>query len=427
MMSTGHNGMSRDEWLHAILRSGQVSRIAQHVALVIYHLSDPTTNMARLSTRDLEQITGWGRTAIRHHVDELDYFIRVQWGMGRAKAIFELQGVIAEAVKPLKMVREAATTVATNFDPATNNQQQTATKVATTVNGSNVVARQTATRTGFSEFVVSQTAINACGQPDGHNNRVNDVLVVSQTATNSKIGGGKGGDYFDSEILQKDSLSIVDAHTRARARKDDADFSPPPFIVHPDGSFSGTAFEKFTSIEMASFRSTYAFLQFPAEIVAADQYLAVAFAKDGVEFGSQARIARLHSYLNAQNRKASAEMEAAAGRMRAKDQIPAVDESCWFEDGRLMVANGFRDELLTTVGGDETRLRRTLDKAGIAVGIDLKGAVLKKAVRGHFARNLDWDQSNRQKNGPADTEVTETRAARLERLALAMERKEQIR
>ena len=51
------NGYTRDEFLHAILHSGQVTKIGQHLALVLYHLADTTTNVARLSLSDLERIT----------------------------------------------------------------------------------------------------------------------------------------------------------------------------------------------------------------------------------------------------------------------------------------------------------------------------------------------------------------------------------
>src|SRR5687767_10671730 len=90
------NGFTREEWLYAILYSGKVTRIGQHLALVIYHLADPEKNSVMLSARDLERITGWSRTAIIDHLAEIEVFIRVTWGAGRAKSLFELQGIIAE-------------------------------------------------------------------------------------------------------------------------------------------------------------------------------------------------------------------------------------------------------------------------------------------------------------------------------------------
>src|SRR5262249_25086516 len=110
------NLRTREQWIDAVLHSGRVSRIGQHLALVIYHLSDTSTNIAKLSARDLERITGWGRTAIIDHLNELHRlgeFLRVQWGQGRAKSVFELQGVIAEVMAAKKAEREAATTTVT--------------------------------------------------------------------------------------------------------------------------------------------------------------------------------------------------------------------------------------------------------------------------------------------------------------------------
>jgi hypothetical protein len=121
----GHNGITPQEWIHAVLNSGEVTRIGQHLALVLYHLSDSQTNIASLSARDLERITGWGRTAIIDHLSELEIFIRVTWGRGRGKSKFELQGVIASVVTKELSVREADTRttvrrIAVNLPPEIN-------------------------------------------------------------------------------------------------------------------------------------------------------------------------------------------------------------------------------------------------------------------------------------------------------------------
>jgi hypothetical protein len=108
--STGHdgrNGITLPEWIHAVLHSGEVTRIGQHLALVLYFLTDAETNVAKVSARDLEKITGWGRTAIIDHLSELEIFIRVTWGRGRAKSQFDLQGVIANVVSEEISGREA--------------------------------------------------------------------------------------------------------------------------------------------------------------------------------------------------------------------------------------------------------------------------------------------------------------------------------
>lgn len=358
----GHNGMTRDEWLNVILTSGEVTRIAQHIALVIYHLSDPTTNEAKVSARDLERITGWGRTAIIDHVSELEIFIRVRWGAGRAKARFELQGVIADAVKPLQEARQADTTADT--------------------------------RTAFNSYVreadttVDTTAdINSCVREADANtatNELNNVLV----STSRTQRGGKGG------RLELNSLRPPE-NAREREGVREVEGEAPAFIVHPDGSISLTAFEGFTATEVAGFRTTYAWLEFPAELIAADQRLAAEFERDGTTFGAQDRIGRLHRMLAENNREAGALVRVAQEKLRAKQSL--ADESCWFDEDRLMVANGFKSDLLELVGGSEQRLRINLDKAAASVPIDLRGPALRKVVRGQFARYADWQAQDERK------------------------------
>lgn len=372
----GHNGMTRDEWLYAILNSGEVTRISQHLALVIYHLADPATNTARLSARDLEKITGWGRTAIIEHLDELEIFVRVKWGQGRAKALFELQGVIAEAIKPLKSGRVTDATVATKTEfnscvhaPDTNSVRETDTPTAT-------------------------TEAEICGTPDGRNNGVH-FAVVSASRTQRQIWGDYRGVNLDSS--NPDSLS------QGVARDAVASETPPPFIIHPDGSFSGTAFEHFTAVEVAVFRSTYPFLDIPAELAAADQVLAVAFERENVEFGSRDRMARLHQYLNSMNRKASSLVQAAV--QAAKSKADGKDDQCWFDEHRIVVANGFRNDLLALVGGDEKRLELTLIKTAKDVPVTLRGVELRKAVHGHFARHADWDAKDERKTKAIENRV----------------------
>jgi hypothetical protein len=89
------NGMTREEFLRRVLYSGEITKLAQHIALVICLLAEKGS--ARASVRDLERITGWTRQAIRDHLGELDIFMKVTLGIGRAKSHFELQGAIEDA------------------------------------------------------------------------------------------------------------------------------------------------------------------------------------------------------------------------------------------------------------------------------------------------------------------------------------------
>lgn len=144
----GSNHLSRREFIERILNSGQVTRISQHLALVIFLLCEGS-NQAKLSVRDLERITGWGRTAIKDHLSELEVFMKVTFPGGRGKTLFELQGVIEDAIN--------AAIVAGSQIPVAGRQTDTtdvvAVQAATNLAGreadtSNVVARQTDTIVG---------------------------------------------------------------------------------------------------------------------------------------------------------------------------------------------------------------------------------------------------------------------------------------
>lgn len=95
----GHNAplLTRDEFLRQVLYSGQLTQIAQHIALVVFLVAEGK-NQLGMSLRELQKITGWDRRAIKDHLSELEVFMRVTLGVGRVKAIWELQGVIEDAL-----------------------------------------------------------------------------------------------------------------------------------------------------------------------------------------------------------------------------------------------------------------------------------------------------------------------------------------
>lgn len=395
-MLGGTNGYTRDEWLHAILYSGEVTRIGQHLALVIYHLADTATNIAEMSLRDLEKITGWNRQAIRDHVDEIDIFVRVTWGAGRAKSVFEMQGVIADAMDAIKAERDAntpadfvatsdTTTVATNF-VADQGDATVAATVATTVHGA------------------------VCGQPRSHNENDPGTVALSQVATNVNGGGTIGGGRKDQHPLLE-SLSQGSAREGAVATNAswEADATPPPYTIEADGSFAGQAFE-LSPIEFVGLQTSYNFLPMPAELIAADAVLAGEFAKSAKPLSPQEKRGRLHQYLAAMNRKASAQMSAMLAAARSKSERPD-DENCRFDGPKLIVANGFKAELLGKVNDDEVRLRKTLDKIGASVPIDLKGLALQKVVLGHFSRQIDWDNNDERKTVAVEKRTSATKPA----------------
>lgn len=111
-MSETPTTVTADEWLKAVLESGQVTRIGQHLALVVYAISKLNSEVAKLSSRDLERITGWGKSTIADHLSELEVFMSVTWGKGRAKHQFELQ------YQGVSFVREPDTTEISVRQPA---------------------------------------------------------------------------------------------------------------------------------------------------------------------------------------------------------------------------------------------------------------------------------------------------------------------
>lgn len=372
------NMRTREDWLRLVIHSGQVTRIGQHLALVIYHLADTETNIAKLSARDLERITGWGRTAIIKHLNELDEFIRVTWGLGRAKSIFELQGVIAEVMQQKKAERDAASkadeTGSVREDDATGDTTE-ATKEAATPS-----VHQTD----------AETATNGSVLPNGR-------LCVHETDTSvqkSPVGGTIGG--------EKDPNTQT--HTPRVA---------PDWMISEDGGFEGKVFE-LTGAEVGSLREVYQYLEFPADLVSTDQFFAKEFDRKGVSPSTQDRLAGLHMYLAKQNRN-TRELRLKLGMIEGKGErkpaVPVAPEeppSCWFDnDARLQVANGFAVELLETVGGDKIRLREELDKAAGWVGVNTRGPQLVAKVRSRLTEQVKGGRSS----------AKETPAAKRERIS----------
>jgi hypothetical protein len=106
----GSNLRTRPQWLEAILYSGQVTRVSQHLALVLYHVAGDK-GVAALSMRELQTITGWGASTIHKHLSEIQDFIHVTFGTGRGKTRFELQMAITEVVEAMRSVPQVNTTV----------------------------------------------------------------------------------------------------------------------------------------------------------------------------------------------------------------------------------------------------------------------------------------------------------------------------
>jgi hypothetical protein len=154
------NLMTRDEFLRRVLYSGEVTRISQHLAVVIFLVAEGR-NQLNISVRDLERITGWSRTAIKDHLTELEVFMKVTFGGGRAKALFELQGVIEDALATAVVAGSRPPRVATNVMAAQPATSVVASRVATSgVVASDAAANVVASQAAIRSVMASQPAAN---------------------------------------------------------------------------------------------------------------------------------------------------------------------------------------------------------------------------------------------------------------------------
>lgn len=202
MSTPGRNGRTPEEWLYAILHSGQVTRVGQHLALVLFHLANEK-GVATLSMRDLQSITGWGRTTICDHLGEIETFIKTSLGRGRAKSIFELQGLITDAIEQVRSVRQPDTNENKHHScvrepdaiPDTNLASVSLTTTADAKPDTKPSVRETDTTADTNSFSVRQ--------PD----------------TKPELGGTIGGEINNycstSGEEEKKKAEIAEAHRRA--------------------------------------------------------------------------------------------------------------------------------------------------------------------------------------------------------------------
>jgi hypothetical protein len=98
---------TREEWLHRVLFSGEVDKVAQHLALAI-DFESGETGVLRASARDLERLTGWSRATIAEHLRTLEKVSDIIYGTGRAKSQFRLPYVEPEEVIEVVTVESKA-------------------------------------------------------------------------------------------------------------------------------------------------------------------------------------------------------------------------------------------------------------------------------------------------------------------------------
>ena len=355
----GDNRLSRPEWLNAILYSGQVTRVGQHLALVLFHVSDEG-GVAALSMRDLERITGWGRTAICEHLREIADFIHVTFGRGRAKSTFELQGVIPS-------VRQTDTTADTNQGEAPS-----------------VRAPDT--------MADAKTDTTAIVRPEDAKTDTNPSCV-RQPDAKSSLGGTIGGETKNYRRFKNLSSG-----------------EPPKIWTWSEVTgFEGRAFD--LNIEYCrQLERAYPALEWPGELVAADGFLARQFDKSAVPVSESERLSRLETYLAKKNRDVGALRS--AHDEAARQKAGQVDDSCYFRGHELVIANGFREGLLAKVGGDEAKLDETIMKAAGKIPMKLRGDELKKLVISEFMKFVDWDKIDRERGKAKVKEAAGSRWAR---------------
>jgi hypothetical protein len=181
-------------------------------------------------------------------------------------------------------------------------------------------------------------------------------------------------------------------------------------MVSEDGGFEGQVFE-LTGVEVGALQTTYGYLDFPADLVAVDQFLGRQFSQLEHRPAERDRLARMHTYLAKRNREAR-ELRLRMGiidkperKAPAPVAPPAEPPSCWFDDdARLQVANGFRAELLTTLGGNEIQLRDALDEAAGWVGVQVRGPQLMAKVRSQIVKQAKGRQIEGGKRNAAASE-----------------------
>lgn len=374
MSTGGGNERTPEEWLHSILYSGQVTRVGQHLALVLFHVANEK-GIACLSMRDLQAITGWGRTTICDHLGEIETFIKTTMGRGRGKSTFELQGLITQAIEQVRSVRQ----------PDTNGiSGQSSVRVAdsipdTKADTNEVSAQATATPDAIPDttIIVRETDTTADTNPIG----------VRQPDTKPEMGGTIGG-VTNNKPFTVDLSQVKSTPSGMQWAYNSLD------------GFMGRVFEILPE-HYAIMQATYAYLDFPADLASADGFLASEFDKSKAPANQADRLTRLEMFLASQNRKAKA-LQAAHDKAAAGKG--STDKSCFFRDHELVVANGFRDGLLQKVGGDQAKLDETLMKAAGKIPITLKGIELKKLVSSEFMKHLDWDRNDKAKGSKSKEE-----------------------
>lgn len=197
---TGRNERTAEDWLEAILHSGQVTRVAQHLALVIFHIADEK-GVAAISMRELERITGWSKSTLAAHLAEIKTFIDVTLGRGRGRSTFALQGMITEAVVAIRSVQQPDAKSEVPNDSVHDKDATAATKHS--VHKKDAIPDATLDKT------------NSVQQP----NSTPDTKPrsVQQPDAKPRFGGGKGGENYNycRASGEEDAAAVAALHRKA--------------------------------------------------------------------------------------------------------------------------------------------------------------------------------------------------------------------
>lgn len=386
-----NNEMTDLEWLRLILSGREVTRITQHLALVIWAIADIRGGASR-SVRDLEAITGWSRETISDHLAELEIFIKVTLGRGRAKTQFGLEAAITHVLKRSESGGFVPYVVASQPD-ATHGEKDRAAILVAKEADAKIDAKPDTTFVANQADALPDARTDAtllAEEDDGKTDAKPDtnfvasqpdaksLVVASQPDAKPNEGGTIGGESRTTvQNLSLSHLSSPEARERVAIT----------IGLQPDGSFEGHVFG-LTAIEVEQTARNYPLLSFPADLVAADLFFKLEFAKHPNRDypDEQARTMRLAQYLASQNRKMqnNTRLLEQTARRKPEPRQPAAkrEDVCWFDDhAKLQVANGFKAELLDMVGGDEMSLREELDCAAGFVGTGVNSFELTRKVR----------------------------------------------
>ena len=136
----------------------------------------------------------------------------------------------------------------------------------------------------------------------------------------------------------------------------------PRWVLHHDGSYSGTAFEHFSVDQVRAMAAKWPHLEFPAVLAEADDFLSIEFANQRVPFQHPSRMRRLEGLLVHKNERARALVAQSVAKPDRKTLAPGPlsDGFEITERGRVNLVNGVRAEWLERFGNDETRLNMAL-------------------------------------------------------------------